>query len=175
MIWRSVARSGSPFMSTRGERRVEVGVAETEVREIELGRRRGRLAQRVDVREEVTAHAVRVDEVEDASLDPRGLEHRLGRERHRGRRAHGDVERAVLERDRGVPIRGRSPVARLDARAVAVRGDAPARLVRLEEGAPLGVDGLRSLLPERVELFDVARVDAEFVEHRTFCSLLVGM
>jgi hypothetical protein len=65
------------------EHRVEVGVAEAEVRECELGRGRGRVAERVEVRLDVADRAIGVDEVIDAGLLG-GVDDRAGGRAGRG-------------------------------------------------------------------------------------------
>ena len=65
------------------ERAIEVAVGQIEIAELELGRS-GRLeTQRIDVREEVPAHAVGVDELADATLN-------LGHRHRRGDRTEPD-------------------------------------------------------------------------------------
>ena len=81
-------------------------LAQAEVRELELGGREGGRLERVDVREEVAADAVRVDEVGDAALQLGRRDDRLanglavrdrrsgstGHRRHHGRGGrHGSV------------------------------------------------------------------------------------
>ena len=99
------------------------------------------LAERIEVGEEVAADAVRVDELEDPPLDPRGLEHRLGRressraevglrESARGKGIRRRPRRA--ERGRAVSLRRRAREGerRGDRGAVAVRGVRHPRSVR---------------------------------------------
>ena len=59
---------GQPAHAGRAEGLVEVGLGESEVRELELGVRVRRVLERVDVGEEVAADAVGVDELGDAAL-----------------------------------------------------------------------------------------------------------
>ncbi len=73
-------------MSTVGNVDVESASVRLEVREIELGRGVRRRAERIDLREEVAADAVRVDELVDAALELGG-EERVERDPRRWRAA----------------------------------------------------------------------------------------
>ncbi len=167
----------------RGEGLVEVRVCQSEVRELELGVRLGRIAERVDVREEVAADAVGVDELGDAALE-------LG---CRDDRVTDCL--AVGHHGRGrVPV-GRGGGARCDpAVAVAVpvalgglRGGGGRGLgghgqgsqrrrhrasVALEQLPPPVLDRLGALQPAGVQLLHVTSVDPEFVEHESLGTRL---
>ena len=138
------------------------------------GRPSRRVAERVEVREEVAAHAVGVDQLEDAPLHACGLEHRLGRAAAPSAAAR--VRRSSWRRARyrrgarpfPFPFAAVAPVPFVLAgdRAVAgVRG--ARRAAASKNSAPLRVstDCGALVMPEGVKLLDVARVDAEFVEH----------
>jgi hypothetical protein len=134
---------------------VEVVFAQTEVGELELWVGEGGGAQRVEVGEEVAAHAIRVDELRDAALELGGGDDGIAY-----RFAVGDRAVAVCQRldrrgrgdDRGCVHDG-GPVGAVGA----VRA--------LEELPPALFDRLGTLQPAIMEVLDVPRVDAEFVEH----------
>ena len=172
---------GQPGDTGGGEGGVEIGVGQTEGRQVDLAAPRALVdlvTERIDLGEEVAAHAVGVHQRVDPGL------------------AVGLVEEALLTLA-GVPVGARA-VGAVSARAsgeraVAVRvaiarrrrgrgrglwrgqwqwrrwgGGAILRLaalVQIEERSPLGRDRLRGLSIEVVELLHIPGVDSEFAEH----------
>jgi hypothetical protein len=145
----------------RREGEIEIGLRQPERLERELLARLPRRFERAQVRVEMPAHAIRVDERIDA---PRGFG--TGDDARRRQRVVRKIE--PERRDRRVAVS-----VRVLGDAVPVRvGDRWRRQAHglaglhvTEEGAPLLVDGLRALLPLRVQILDVPGVDSELSEH----------
>src|SRR5207253_5222084 len=106
---------------TGGERLVQLLIGKAEVLDLQLGRRWLEQAERIEIREEVAADAVGVDELSDLLLEDLRLQPLLsgrgdGEELESGLGRKGDGRMAVAVAARGGRGRGLGPGARLECR-----------------------------------------------------------